>query len=54
MKTLKEEDYARKVTIAHKELHVSSHASLLEFRKKLADASRQKTAKIREKLYGKS
>ena len=29
-------------------------ASLLEFRKKLADASRQKTAKIREKLYAKS
>ncbi|MEI7695127.1 MAG: 5-(carboxyamino)imidazole ribonucleotide mutase [Chlorobium sp.] len=28
-------------------------ASLLEFRKKLADASRQKTAKIREKLYAK-
>jgi 5-(carboxyamino)imidazole ribonucleotide mutase len=28
--------------------------TLLEFRKKLADASRQKTAKIREKLYGKS
>jgi 5-(carboxyamino)imidazole ribonucleotide mutase len=27
---------------------------LLEFRKKLADASRQKTGKIREKLYGKS
>ncbi|MEI6638141.1 MAG: 5-(carboxyamino)imidazole ribonucleotide mutase [Chlorobium sp.] len=26
-------------------------ASLLEFRKKLADASRQKTAKIREKLH---
>jgi 5-(carboxyamino)imidazole ribonucleotide mutase len=29
-------------------------AALLEFRKKLADASRQKTARIREKLYGKS
>ena len=28
--------------------------TLLEFRNKLADASRQKTAKIREKLYGKS
>jgi len=28
--------------------------SLLEFRKKLADASRQKTAKIREKLHAKS
>ena len=27
--------------------------ALLEFRKKLADASRQKTGKIREKLYGK-
>ena len=29
-------------------------ASLLEFRKKLAEASRQKTEKIREKLYAKS
>ena len=29
-------------------------AALLEFRQKLADASRQKTAKIREKLYAKS
>jgi 5-(carboxyamino)imidazole ribonucleotide mutase len=29
-------------------------AALIEFRKKLADASRQKTARIREKLYGKS
>jgi len=29
-------------------------ASLLEFRKKLAEASRQKTAKIREKLHAKS
>ncbi len=29
-------------------------AALLEFRKKLAEASRQKTAKIREKLYAKS
>ncbi len=28
-------------------------ASLLEFRKKLADASRQKTAKIREKIHAK-
>jgi 5-(carboxyamino)imidazole ribonucleotide mutase len=28
--------------------------ALLEFRKKLADASRQKTAKIREKLHAKS
>ena len=28
--------------------------TLLEFRNKLADASRQKTGKIREKLYGKS
>ncbi|TLU88379.1 MAG: 5-(carboxyamino)imidazole ribonucleotide mutase [Chlorobium sp.] len=28
-------------------------ASLVEFRKKLADASRQKTGKIREKLYAK-
>ena len=28
--------------------------TLLEFRNKLADASRQKTEKIREKLYGKS
>ncbi|MCX6179645.1 MAG: AIR carboxylase family protein, partial [Chlorobiales bacterium] len=29
-------------------------AALIEFRKKLADASRQKTGKIREKLYAKS
>ncbi|MEI8102019.1 MAG: 5-(carboxyamino)imidazole ribonucleotide mutase [Chlorobium sp.] len=29
-------------------------ASLLEFRKKLANASRQKTAKIREKIHAKS
>ncbi len=29
-------------------------AALLEFRKKLAEASRQKTGKIREKLYAKS
>ena len=29
-------------------------AALIEFRHKLADASRQKTAKIREKLYAKS
>ena len=29
-------------------------AALIEFRQKLADASRQKTGKIREKLYAKS
>ncbi|MEI6846479.1 MAG: 5-(carboxyamino)imidazole ribonucleotide mutase [Chlorobiaceae bacterium] len=29
-------------------------ADLIEFRKKLADASRQKTGKIREKMYAKS
>ena len=29
-------------------------AALIDFRQKLADASRQKTSKIREKLYAKS